>query len=427
MSYSQYTGAPLGYPAQALSAPPQSTDSEEDYEILIVQQPEHAKVAQGKEKDRKPIDPPPILQLIVSEKMDPQRNFLQSPYFFMSCSLLKEKTLNDSKDAEPNSLIGTVVSSLHRLKYMNNSDGGFFVFGDLSVRTEGTWRLKFSLYKMADRECMHIKSIISEPFVCHTAKTFPGMAESTFLTRSFSDQGVRLRLRKDSRSIATRKRNNAAAEFARQNSSHDRESQEHQRQGDPLRRTNSLSDSVGPLTPVDRVPALPSSRSTGHHEHQGVTQGELYRGLAGTYSGYTQDHGPPPKRPRMHADDANHSFKQEYTATSYSPQILSQVNPQVTSGVQQYSPYTMAGSIPSTSVSVYAPSSQLARMNPQLNTQQFGGQMTSQLNPPHQLNTQFSSYQSEPNTADAFSPRQSPGGPGGYHPYAPGNAVNPAL
>lgn len=32
-------------------------------------------------------------------------------------------------------------------------------------------------------------------------KSFPGMAESTFLSRSFADQGVKLRIRKEPRTL----------------------------------------------------------------------------------------------------------------------------------------------------------------------------------------------------------------------------------
>ena len=33
----------------------------------------------------------------------------------------------------------------------------------------------------------------------YSARNFPGMAESTFLSRSFGDQGVKLRIRKEPR------------------------------------------------------------------------------------------------------------------------------------------------------------------------------------------------------------------------------------
>ncbi|MCJ1472130.1 hypothetical protein MMC13_000777 [Lambiella insularis] len=98
--------------------------------------------------DRKPVDPPPIIQLHVRDASDPAQNYLQSPYFFMCCSLWD---LEENKHVQQDSsavLAGTVVSSLHRLKDIDNTDGGFFVFGDLSVKVEGEYRLRFSLFEM---------------------------------------------------------------------------------------------------------------------------------------------------------------------------------------------------------------------------------------------------------------------------------------
>lgn len=197
---------------------------EPDYKLEVRQQPVYARVAIGKEKDRKPIDPPPIVQLKVSAKKDPMQNFLQNPYLIMSCQLIR--ATDDEKDSSgpvSNALLGTIVSSLYSLKDTDNSVGGFFVFGDLSVKCEGTYRLEFTLFelKMPDKWCWFLASVRSEPFTVYAQKYFPGMAESTFLTRSFSDQGVRLRLRKDSRSITTRKRNSTVADYPQRYSRHD--------------------------------------------------------------------------------------------------------------------------------------------------------------------------------------------------------------
>lgn len=127
---------------------------------------------------------------------------LKGPYFFVSCSLLDDDETRSQagKDEIKHGLAGTLVSSLHRLKDIDNTDGGFFVFGDLSVRVEGTFRLQFTLYEVRDKEVAYINSVSSGPFNVYASKNWPGMAESTFLTRSFSDQGVRLRLRKEPRS-----------------------------------------------------------------------------------------------------------------------------------------------------------------------------------------------------------------------------------
>ena len=72
-----------------------------------------------------------------------------------------------SENQQPGAtLAGSLVSSLHRLKDIDNrgeessvgsytlqtliltSDGGFFVFGDLSVKIVGDHKLHFSLFEM---------------------------------------------------------------------------------------------------------------------------------------------------------------------------------------------------------------------------------------------------------------------------------------
>lgn len=44
------------------------TNNSSDFDLTIRQQPDRARVAGGKEKERKPIDPPPIVQLRVREE-----------------------------------------------------------------------------------------------------------------------------------------------------------------------------------------------------------------------------------------------------------------------------------------------------------------------------------------------------------------------
>lgn len=181
-------------------------------EIVIRQQPVAARVAVGKEKDRKPVDPPPIVQLQVDRRIDPNQNFLQSPYYFMTCSLIGTE---GGLTPPPNigaSLAGTVVSSLHRLKDAENVDGAFFIFGDLSVKVEGKFRLQFNLYEIYDDCCLHVHYAQSNVFTVHGTKNFPGMGESSPLTRTFSDQGVRLRLRKEPRTLL-RKRGPASEDY----------------------------------------------------------------------------------------------------------------------------------------------------------------------------------------------------------------------
>ncbi|KAK3692300.1 velvet factor-domain-containing protein [Podospora appendiculata] len=189
-----------------------------DYTLIIRQQPKIGRVAIGKEKDRKPIDPPPMIELKVNPRKDPNMNFLHSPYLMMTARLVRANDGGSPEDQpvpdpKPHDLLGAIASSIHNIKDADNSQAGFFVFGDLSSRKEGIFRLEFTLFdiKIEINECWQLGICYSEPFKVYSTKNFPGLDGSTFLTRLLSDQGVRLRLRKDSRSVTTRKRNNSIA------------------------------------------------------------------------------------------------------------------------------------------------------------------------------------------------------------------------
>ena len=107
----------------------------------------------------------------------------------------------DKGEAVDTPLVGSLVSSLHRLKDSDNNDGGFFVFGDISVKIEGVFRLKFTLFEILAGQVVSLQTIVSDEFTVYSAKNFPGMSESTFISRSFGDQGVRIRIRKENRYV----------------------------------------------------------------------------------------------------------------------------------------------------------------------------------------------------------------------------------
>ncbi|CAD6969975.1 unnamed protein product [Tilletia controversa] len=129
--------------------------------------------------------------------------FLENPYYFMYAMLADADTdaeLLVLSDGRTRSTTGSCVSCLYHLKDVkDNSDQGFFVFPDLSIRSEGRYRLKLSLFETIGNEVHHCKSIYTAPFVVHSAKGFPGMNESTVLARSFASQGMKLRVRRHPR------------------------------------------------------------------------------------------------------------------------------------------------------------------------------------------------------------------------------------
>ncbi|KAK7525309.1 velvet factor-domain-containing protein [Phyllosticta citriasiana] len=180
---------------------PPTDDSAPSYavDLSIRQQPKEALVMiDGKEKNRKPVDPPPIVQLTVQQAHDPHSHYMQSPYLIMICDLWDPEL---EKPADDKALSGTICSSLHRLKDIDNKDGAFFVFGDISIKKTGEYRLRFSLFDIhkPNAQYEYLNSVVSEKFRVVSQKEFRGLDESTYLSRAFSDQGVRLRLRKEPR------------------------------------------------------------------------------------------------------------------------------------------------------------------------------------------------------------------------------------
>jgi hypothetical protein len=269
---------------------------------------------------------------MVNPRKDPAKTFLQNPYLILTARLIRKGDDETEEQQQPglkeSDLTGTLVSSLYSLKDTDNSQGGFFVFGDLSVRRVGTYRLAFILYelKLAEKECWLLARTVSDPFVVYATKTFPGLAESTFLTRSFSDQGVRLRLRKDSRTVSTKKRTIGVVTQADQlrasqgihgylphdGSPHDLSPNGHSPHH--MRRLSTFQDPPGQL-----------DRSRGSMGSQGSYYGDSPQMRGSEYGtasyGYSPYDDKPHKRARMDsssgggsgsADEANHGYESDY-------------------------------------------------------------------------------------------------------------------
>ncbi|RCI10278.1 hypothetical protein L249_8578 [Ophiocordyceps polyrhachis-furcata BCC 54312] len=210
-------GGELPLPVEEPASQQTESYGDPQRQLTLRQAPMHARVAIGKEKDRKPIDPPPIVQLL-DKRHNGKSGLYDSPYLFMTSSLVPE-TYGESpsgKDQElpTNYLVGSLVSSIHRLRDTDNVEGGFFVFGDLSVKREGRFRLRFTLFERDQHSSSFyfVSELVTNAFTVYSTKLFPGMADSTQLTRTFSNQGVKVRLRKDSSGMAARKRNRGVAD-----------------------------------------------------------------------------------------------------------------------------------------------------------------------------------------------------------------------
>lgn len=241
----------------------------------------------------------------------------------MSCSLVGAPEKGVPSGPLGTALAGTLVSSLHRLKDQSNNDGAFFVFGDLSIKIEGTFRLQFNLYEMRDKECFHIQSTQSEPFIVHPQKTFPGMAESTFLTRSFSDQGVRLRLRKEPRTLL-KKRGQGSDEYE----SRYKGSQQQNRQ------PSYTMERPGPVPEIQDPTRQAQSEHTEQIQLPIHTQAHPYEHRASIGRGYSHQSQPSSVSMGSYSDEGPN--KRPRTGSEHSSNYSQQFSPQ-----EQFAPSRM--------------------------------------------------------------------------------------
>lgn len=103
-------------------------------------------------------------------------------------------------------LIGSLSVNASKLNDTHDRPGFWFVLSDLSVRTEGTFRLKLNFVDVGTGSTTSqlntgrapvLATCFSEPFQVYSAKKFPGVIESTPLSKTFAQQGIKIPIRKD--------------------------------------------------------------------------------------------------------------------------------------------------------------------------------------------------------------------------------------
>jgi len=193
------------------------------YQLTVLQQPERARACGAGTKansDRRPVDPPPVVELRIKEgnsfEEGKEITFDYNANFFLYASLEQSRRIAPGRmQGQPNPpiLTGSPVSGMAYLD--RPAAAGYFIFPDLSVRHEGHYRLSFSLFETTKDEKdfdleppsddgldtgadwrMEIKTA---PFDVFSAKKFPGLMESTPLSKEVADQGCRVRIRRDVR------------------------------------------------------------------------------------------------------------------------------------------------------------------------------------------------------------------------------------
>jgi hypothetical protein len=108
-------------------------------------------------------------------------------------------------------LIGSLSATSFKLTDTDGKTGLWFIFQDLSIRTEGMFRLKFTFFDLmchrpplapASGDALVefsplLASIYSRPFQVWSAKKFPGVRATTTLSQTFADQGIKIPVRKN--------------------------------------------------------------------------------------------------------------------------------------------------------------------------------------------------------------------------------------
>ncbi|ORY85386.1 velvet factor [Leucosporidium creatinivorum] len=115
-------------------------------------------------------------------------------------------------------LIGALHTNAFKLNDEDGEAGIFFVLPDLSVRTEGSFRLRLRLLSIGhqgsrtDGGTAVVASTDSQPFVVSSAKKFEGMMDPTSLSKCFAKQGVRIPTRKVARGSKGKESNGGSPE-----------------------------------------------------------------------------------------------------------------------------------------------------------------------------------------------------------------------
>ncbi|KAF1917535.1 velvet factor-domain-containing protein [Ampelomyces quisqualis] len=197
-----------------------------NYELRVRQQPIAARACGFGERDRRVIDPPPIIQLLVTNPKTgiAEQEELRYSLNVVHCTLWNaEGTNEETALIQPDRrttrrLMGQLVASPSVAKDEHDVEGCFFCFPDLSCRTHGKYRLRFVLMRI-DPMNLHVggfspilTEVLSDVFTVYTAKDFPGMRPSSALTRALKLQGCNIQVKKGNEKAMARKRLGASQE-----------------------------------------------------------------------------------------------------------------------------------------------------------------------------------------------------------------------
>jgi hypothetical protein len=149
------------------------------------------------------VDPPPILILDIDNPAEGAMMYVVHCVLWNADSDTDATTMPESTEKkQQRRLMGSNITNAFPGKDENNEDKLFFPFADISVRTPGTYRLKFNLCEL-DMSRMGpgsrsriVATAMSDPFQVFNAKDFGGMQASSALTKSLKAQGCLIPVKK---------------------------------------------------------------------------------------------------------------------------------------------------------------------------------------------------------------------------------------
>ncbi|GAA5933063.1 hypothetical protein JCM3775_005302 [Rhodotorula graminis] len=186
-----------------------AVEGERSFELVVLQQPQiGAEAGLGKNTlGRLPIVPAPVVEVIVNDPSG-QRTDVELPYLFCSCSLRQEDGISPVEIAAPagaqaptedgvaeefSALIGQLVRTPRRVEDLEGGQKSVFVFEDVSVRTQGTYKLEFRLGEARRPKSPKLAAVVSSKFDVVDWQNYPGRPPSevvTELSMHLHEQGV---------------------------------------------------------------------------------------------------------------------------------------------------------------------------------------------------------------------------------------------
>ncbi|CEJ89335.1 Putative VeA protein [[Torrubiella] hemipterigena] len=181
------------------------------FSLVVRQQPRAARACGFGDRDRRVIDPPPIVQLVITAPdlaEDEIRTYICFSSYVMNCSIWDETGTKDASalpeeyDQHRRRMTGSLIATPFVGKDETGKEGCFFCFSDLSCRIPGSFRLKFTLIMIEPsrassvRHFPNLADVLTDVFHVYTAKEFPGMIASSELAKRLREQGCIISIKK---------------------------------------------------------------------------------------------------------------------------------------------------------------------------------------------------------------------------------------